>query len=103
MALALADRDGLIGYPIENNVMSEDGTAYTGVVVQYEGDGIYDPHALYTQLDAVKHQYGCFLATHFATGTARVLAPRPRDGRVRLTSLRAAHRLGAFGVQSRQL
>jgi len=74
-ALALADRDGVIGYPVEHNVMSEDGRAYTGVVVQYEGDGIYDPHALYTQLDAVKHQYGCFLATHFATGSARVIAP----------------------------
>jgi len=74
-ALALADRDGVISYPVAQNVSSEDGTMYTGVVVQYAGDGIFDPHALYTQLDAVKHQYGCFLATHFATGTARVLAP----------------------------
>jgi hypothetical protein len=74
-ALALAGRDGLVAYPVTDNVMSETGTPFTGVVVQYEGDGIYDPHAIYTQLDAVKHQYGCFLATHLATGTARVLAP----------------------------
>jgi hypothetical protein len=74
-ALALAGLDGLVSYPVADNVMSETGAPFTGVVVQYEGDGLYDPHAIYTQLDAVKHQYGCFLATHFATGTARVLAP----------------------------
>jgi hypothetical protein len=44
------------------------------VVVQYEGDGIYDPHAIYGQLDAVKHQYGCFLETALA-GQALVPAP----------------------------
>ena len=74
-ALALAGHDGIAAYPVQQNVMSEDGTPYTGVVVQYEGDGIYDPHALYTQIAAVKHQYGCFLATHLATGTATVVAP----------------------------
>ena len=74
-ALALAGHEGIAAYPVQQNVMSEDGTPYTGVVVQYEGDGIYDAHALYTQIPAVKHQYGCFLATHLATGTATVVAP----------------------------
>jgi len=74
-ALALSGRDGVVAYPVADNVTSEDGTPYTGVVVQYEGDGLYDPHALYSQLDAVKHQYGCFLATQLRTGTATVLAP----------------------------
>jgi hypothetical protein len=50
---------------------------YTGVVVQYLGDGIYDPHAIYSQLDAVKYQYGCFLETMLKTGTATVPAPAP--------------------------
>lgn len=46
-------------------------------MVQYHGDGIYDPHAIYSQLDAVKYQYGCFLSTMLATGTATVPAPAP--------------------------
>jgi dienelactone hydrolase len=74
-ALALAGFDGLIDYPVKNNLESLDGTPFTGVVVQYEGDGIYDPHAIYGQLDEVKYQYGCFLETFFATGTAVVPAP----------------------------
>ena len=47
------------------------------MVVQYEGDGIYDPHAIFAQLDAVKHQYGCFLETFFQTGTRTVVGPGP--------------------------
>jgi hypothetical protein len=74
-ALALVSRDGIVPYPISNDVVANDGTPYTGVVVQYMGDGIYDPHALYTQLPEVKHQYACFLSTHFTTGTAVVVAP----------------------------
>jgi hypothetical protein len=31
--------------------------------------------AIYRQLDAVKHQYGCFLETFLATGHAVVPAP----------------------------
>ncbi|RLB60109.1 MAG: hypothetical protein DRI90_14465 [Deltaproteobacteria bacterium] len=74
-ALALAGLDGLLSYPVENNLESQSGTPFTGVVVQYEGDGIYDPHAIYGQLDAVKHQYGCFFETFRDTGTAVVPAP----------------------------
>ena len=61
-------------YDVTNNLQSGT-TDYTGVVVQYEGDGVYDPHAIYTQLDAVKHQYSCFLATMKATGVATVVDP----------------------------
>jgi hypothetical protein len=73
--LALAGRDGLVEYPVSNNVTPESGAPYTGVVVAYEGDGIADPHAIYRQLDAVKHQYGCFLETFARTGVAVVPAP----------------------------
>lgn len=71
-ALALAGLDGLTPYPVSGEVTSETGAKYTGVVVQYEGDGVYDPHAIYSQLDAVKYQYGCFMSTFLKTGTAVV-------------------------------
>lgn len=74
-ALALEGLDGIIPYPVSNDVTSRAGGKYTGVVVQYEGDGVYDPHAIYSQLDSVKYQYGCFFQTFLATGTAVVPAP----------------------------
>ncbi len=73
--MTLAGRGGLSSYPVSNDVTSESGEPYTGVVVQYEGDGIADPHAIYRQLDAVKYQYGCFLESMLRTGTAVVPAP----------------------------
>lgn len=76
-ALALAGLDGIAPYPVADNLGNDPDVAHTGVVVQYEGDGIYDPHAIYGQLDAVKHQYGCFFETFWSTGTATVPAPAP--------------------------
>ncbi|MEO7329209.1 MAG: hypothetical protein ABI193_11565 [Minicystis sp.] len=73
--LALDGRDGILPYPVVNDVTNEAGKAYTGVVVQYAGDGIADPHAIYRQLEAVKHQYGCFLESFLKTGVATVPAP----------------------------
>ena len=64
-------------YPVKNNRASAASVAYTGVVVQYSGDGIEDPHAIYRQLDAVKYQYGCFLDSFLRTGAAAVVAPQP--------------------------
>ena len=64
-ALKLEGLDGLLAYPVRDQ----------NVVVQYQGDGIEDPHAIYRQLDAVKHQYGCFLETFLATGHPVVPAP----------------------------
>ena len=69
-ALALDDLDGLASYPVKGNL---DGA--TRVAVQFEGDGIIDPHYIFQQLDAVKHQYGCFLFTHLRDGVATVPAP----------------------------
>jgi hypothetical protein len=74
-SLKLEGLDGLVAYPVSNDVTSGSGTARTGVVVQYQGDGVYDPHAIYSQLDAVKYQYGCFFQSFFKTGTAVVPAP----------------------------
>ncbi len=74
-ALALEGKQGIVPYPVSNNLSSESGVKYTGVVIQYEGDGVYDPHALYTQKDEVKYQYGCFLSSFLKTGTAVVPAP----------------------------
>ncbi|MFO0588709.1 MAG: hypothetical protein U0441_14260 [Polyangiaceae bacterium] len=76
-ALKLAGLDGVLDYPVVEDVTSEAGGKYTGVIVQYEGDGVYDPHAIYSQLDDVKYQYGCFFSTFLKTGKAQVLAPKP--------------------------
>ena len=76
-ALKLDGLDGILPYPVSQNRKAPDGTPYTGVVVQYMGDGIYDPHAIAFQLDAVKYQYGCFLQTFLQKGVATVPAPAP--------------------------
>jgi len=74
-ALKLASFDGLAPYPLTDNLKSEAGTPYTGAVIQYKGDGVYDPHALYTQLDQVQYQYGCFFKTYLERGKATIPAP----------------------------
>ncbi len=73
--MALVGTDGIAEYPVANNRVSESGEAYTAVVVQYPGDGIADPHTIFSQLDEVKYQYGCFLSTLRDTKTATVPAP----------------------------
>jgi hypothetical protein len=75
--LKLESLEGVLAYPLSQDLTSEDGTKYTAAVLQYAGDGIYDPHALYTQLDSVQYQYGCFLETFFAKGLATIPAPAP--------------------------
>ena len=74
-ALALDGRGGIRPYPVSQNMKSESGETYTAAVVQYEGDGIADPHSIYRQLDAVKYQYGCFLETFRKKGVATI--PKP--------------------------
>jgi hypothetical protein len=78
--LALQGHGGIIPYPVRNNRMGGPmSTPYTGVVVQFAGDGVYDPHAIYSQLDAVKYQYGCFAESFQRTGVARVPDPAGRS------------------------
>ncbi|MEM9923407.1 MAG: hypothetical protein AAF915_06615 [Cyanobacteria bacterium P01_D01_bin.50] len=74
-SLALSGLDGIIPYPVSNNLLSSNGTPYTGVVVQYEGDGITDPHNIFAQLDEVKEQYSSFFESFEETGVAVVPAP----------------------------
>jgi hypothetical protein len=76
-ALGLDGRGGILPYPVANDRTADDGTPFTGVVAQYMGDGIDDPHDIFQQLDAVKYQYSCFLASFLATGKATVPAPAP--------------------------
>ncbi len=76
-ALQAAGQGGVLQYPVQANRKSRDGRVSTGVVVQYPNDGILDGHHIFAQLDAVKHQYGCFFATFWQTGTAVVPAPAP--------------------------
>ncbi|MBD3886310.1 hypothetical protein IFO70_31970 [Phormidium tenue FACHB-886] len=75
-SLALAGLGGIAAYPVANNVVSENGTPYTGVVMQYEGDGIADAHTIFSQLDAVKFQYANFFKSFFESGTAVVRKPK---------------------------
>lgn len=77
--LSAEELDGVLGYPASANTPHDGGPATTNVVVQFEGDGIVDPHYLYRQIDEVKHQYGCFLASWIATGTPVVVAPAALD------------------------
>jgi hypothetical protein len=74
-ALALAGLDGIVPYPVQQNLMSEGGTPYTGLVVQYPTGGRFDGHAIYSQLDAVKAQYACFVSSFLRTGVATVIDP----------------------------
>lgn len=78
-ALALEGFDGMVAYPVTNNLVSENGSPYTGVVVQYEGDGVVDAHAIYRQRDEVIYQYSCFLRSLIDTGVAVVPAPATLD------------------------
>ena len=73
-SLALAGLDGIASYPVANNLLSADGTPYTGVVLQYQGDGIADPHGIFAQLDEVKEQYSSFFESFQETGVAVVPA-----------------------------
>jgi hypothetical protein len=76
-ALALAGLDGVVDYPARENLISATGDPYTGVVVQYRGDGIYDPHSIFSQLDEVKYQYGCFFESMRRSGERSATVPAP--------------------------
>ncbi|MBX2862138.1 MAG: hypothetical protein KTR27_01170 [Leptolyngbyaceae cyanobacterium MAG.088] len=76
-SLALEGLDGILSYPISHNLMSETGIPYTGIVVQYAGDGIKNSHTIFSQRLDVKYQYGCFLESMKQLKTPTVLAPRP--------------------------
>jgi len=76
-ALAIESLDGIVPYPVQNDLTSSDGTTkYTGAVVQYAGDGVNDPHYIALTNDSVKYQYACFHATFLKTGTATIEAPQ---------------------------
>jgi hypothetical protein len=74
--LKLSGLSGLVSYPTSLNRDSENGEKYTGLIVQYQGDGFSDPHAIAFQLDDVVKQYGCFVKTFLADGNAVVIDPR---------------------------
>jgi hypothetical protein len=76
-AQSLVGLDQPIPYPVKANLTSVDGAKYTGVVVQYAGDGTFDTHGIYRRLDAVMHQYGCFHETFRKNRVAVVPAPAP--------------------------
>ncbi len=78
-ALQWRELDGLADYPVVNNRRSMDGRGYTGVVVQYPGDGVHDPHEIFQFDDRVKHQYACFFATYLADGIAAAPAAAGAD------------------------
>jgi hypothetical protein len=75
--MKLIGTDGFADYPVLDNRKNTAGDVYSSVVVQYEGDGIANPHTIFSQLDEVKYQYGCFLSTYLETGKATL--PEPAD------------------------
>jgi len=61
-------------YPVKSNVTGHGTVVFTSAVVQYvnpNGDG----HAIYRNVDAVMHQYGCFHESFAKTKTAVVSSP----------------------------
>lgn len=74
-ALALDGRGQALDWPVSQNLLSEGGAPYTGVVAQFRGSGEHDAHDIAFQDDAVKTQYACFLETLLARGVATVPAP----------------------------
>ena len=69
-ALSLLEFQATESYPVHQNLTSVDGQPYTGIAVQYSGG-----HFIFAQLDAVKHQYGCFLETVVTAGAPTVPEP----------------------------
>lgn len=78
-AQALAGLDQPLTYPVTDDLKSEDGRPYTGVVVQSPGDGVHDGHYVYRFIPGVMHQYSCFHTTFRDTGTATVVSPAALD------------------------
>lgn len=74
-ALVLGGLGGILEYDVSANGRSLDGEPFTGVVVEYESDGIVDGHQIFAQLDAVKYQYGCFLRSLLDGGPGAVSRP----------------------------
>jgi len=54
--------------PVSGNIAAPDGNRITGVLVEALEDGNMDGHHISFQLDALKHQYSCFLRTLIDTG-----------------------------------
>lgn len=73
-AQKLVGLDTVASYPVKSNLTSENGSQYTGVVVQY-ADPIFAPHQIYRRLPPVQHQYGCFHQSFRKTGVAVLPAP----------------------------
>jgi hypothetical protein len=77
-AQALVGLDAVAPYPVRQNLRSESGAEYTGIVAQYGTPGT-NGHTIYRRVEAVMHQYGCFHRSYRRTGTAVVAAPAPLD------------------------
>jgi hypothetical protein len=73
-AQKLVGLDAVAPYPVKSNLTSENGSQYTGVVVQY-ADPVFDAHQIYRRLPAVQHQFGCFHQSFRKTGVAVLPAP----------------------------
>ena len=74
-AQSLMGLGDVVSYPVKQNLKSENGTPYTGVVVQYRSDGTFDSHGIFRRLEQVRHQYGCFHDTFQKTGIGVVPPP----------------------------
>ena len=73
-AQALVGLDQVAPYPVKQNLLSESGKPYTGIVAQYAIPG-ENGHGLYKRLESVQHQFSCFHSTYRKTGIAVVPPP----------------------------
>jgi len=74
-SLSVVGLDGVLDYPVANNLTNEAGETYTGVVVQSAGDGFSDPHVIFVQVPEIRYQWTCFLRTAVFDGVATVPPP----------------------------
>lgn len=77
-AIELAGGTQLAG-PVTANRLASDGTPVTAGVVRHLPDRPQGGHYVTFQLEAPKHQYGCFLETLFAAGTPTIVAGAGAD------------------------
>jgi hypothetical protein len=76
-ALGLQGLGGIVSFPVTNELTSEDGTPYTGVVGEYADPTGWNGHYVFLQVPGLQHQYACFLSTRLNTGHGTVVAENP--------------------------
>jgi hypothetical protein len=74
VAQELVGLDKVAQYPLRQNLVSQAGKPYTGIVAQYRIPG-ENGHGIYRRLEGVQHQFSCFHSSYRKTGVAVIPPP----------------------------